>query len=55
MTEGIINLTPENTLHDASDLFDRYSFRALPVIDADGKIQGVVPYRDVMELKHRFL
>jgi CBS domain-containing protein len=55
MTEGIINLTPENTLHDASDLFDRYSFRALPVLDADGKIQGVVPYRDVMELKHRFL
>jgi magnesium transporter len=36
-------------------MFTRYGFRALPITDQAGKILGVVPYRDMMNLKHRFL
>ncbi len=49
-----IQLKPENTLREAAVLFARYDLRALPVVDADGKIVGVVPYRDVMKLTHHF-
>jgi Mg/Co/Ni transporter MgtE len=55
MTENIVSLSPGNTLKDAFSMFNRYGFRALPVIDQNGVILGVVPYRDVMNLKHRTL
>lgn len=55
MTETIITLNPENTLKEASMMFSRYGFRAIPVTDKDDRILGVIHYRDVMELKHRFL
>ena len=53
--ESIISLKPESTMKQAADAFIRYGFRALPVTDKDGIILGVVPYRDVMNLKHRML
>ena len=55
MIDQIISLNPESTLKEASAIFARYGFRALPIIDEQRKILGVVPYRDVMNLKHRFL
>jgi CBS domain-containing protein len=54
MVEGVISLKPYSTLKDASDLFNRYDFRAIPVTDADDRIVGVVTYRDVMKLTHHF-
>ena len=54
MQRNFISLKTTSTLKDASLLFARYSFRALPIVDADGKIVGVVSYRDVMNLKHIF-
>ena len=48
MSTNIISLNLESTLREASDLFKRYGFRAIPLIDeASGKILGVVTYRDV--------
>jgi len=55
MTTSVVHLTPENTLMDASKMFSRYSFRAIPVTDDQDIILGVVPYRDIMNLKHRFV
>ncbi|MDD5477919.1 MAG: CBS domain-containing protein [Candidatus Omnitrophica bacterium] len=55
MVSKVIILTPESTLKQASEMFARYSFRALPIIDKSGKMLGVVPYRDVMNLKHLYL
>ena len=55
MVKNVISLKPESTMKQASDAFIRYGFRALPVTDENGKILGVVPYRDVMQLKHRIL
>jgi len=54
MIVDIISLKKTSTLKEASLLFSRYNFRALPIVDAEGKIVGVVPYRDVMNLKHLF-
>jgi CBS domain-containing protein/sporulation protein YlmC with PRC-barrel domain len=54
-TPRIISLRPDNTLKDALHLFERYYYRALPIVDTEGKIVGVLPYRDLKRIKHRFL
>ena len=33
MSDNLITLGPEDTLHDAVEFFPRYSFRAIPVTD----------------------
>jgi len=55
MVENVISLNPESTMKQAADAFIRYGFRSLPVTDENEIILGVVPYRDVMNLKHRIL
>jgi magnesium transporter len=50
-----ITLNTETPLKEAIELFTRYGYMALPVLDANGKMLGIVPSRDVMELEHRFL
>jgi CBS domain-containing protein len=55
MVEGVISLPQDGTMKQASDMFLRYGFRALPITDENDIILGVVPYRDVMNLKHRIL
>jgi len=55
MTTNIIHLNPDNTLIEVAEMFSRYSFRAIPITDDRNVILGVVPYRDVMNLKHRFV
>ncbi len=55
MTTNVIDLSPESTLVEAAELFSRYSFRAIPVTNGNHVILGVIPYRDVMNLKHRFV
>jgi CBS domain-containing protein/sporulation protein YlmC with PRC-barrel domain len=55
MIENIISLKSDSTMKEAAAAFIRYGFRALPVVDDNDVIQGVVPYRDVMNLKHRML
>ena len=55
MVENVISLKPYSTLKDASELFNRYDFRAIPVTDEDHHIIGVVTHRDVMKLTHHFI
>jgi CBS domain-containing protein len=55
MVKNIITVNPGNTLKEAIELFNRYHFEALPVVGVTDIILGVVPYRDVMNLKHRVL
>ncbi len=55
MSKNVVTVKPGSTLKAASELFARYLFRALPVVDEHGKILGVLPYRDVVALRHRFL
>ena len=46
MIDNIISLRPDSTLKEASELFARYDFRAIPIVDENDVIVGVVPYRD---------
>jgi len=55
MATSVISLHPDNTLIEAAEMFSRYSFRAIPITDESDVILGVVPYRDIMNLKHRFV
>jgi magnesium transporter len=55
MTTSVVSLPPESTLRDASEFFGRYLFRVLPVINEHGRILGILPYRDVVALRHRFV
>jgi magnesium transporter len=55
MVDNVISLSPENTLREAADMFKRYSFRVIPVTDEENHILGVVTYRDVINLNHRFV
>lgn len=55
MSPVVAKLNPRSTLREASAMFNRYGFRALPIIDDEDKMLGVVPYRGMMNLKRRFL
>lgn len=55
MTTTVISLKPEDTLLEAAEVFSRYDFRAIPITDEHEKILGVVRYRDIVKLKHKFV
>jgi magnesium transporter len=55
MTENPISLDADATLKEALKTFTRYDFRALPVVSSQGILVGVVPYRDIVGLKHHFV
>ena len=55
MEDKVITLDVDSTLEEAAVIFDRYEFRSVPAVDNFGRIQGVVLFRDVMDLKHRFV
>lgn len=55
MTTNVISLNTRNTLTEASKSFTRYLFRAIPITDKNERLLGVIPYRDIMILNHRFI
>ena len=55
MIDDIISLLPGSTLKEAAELFSHYGFRAIPVLDDQKHLIGVVPFRDVMNLTHYFV
>ncbi len=54
MNTEVISLDFTDSIAKASEMFTRYGFRAIPVTDKNDVIQGVIPYRDVMNLEHKF-
>ena len=55
MKKNVVTLDRDGTLKDASEASARYGFHILPVTDPQRKLLGIVPYRNVMNLKHRYL
>lgn len=53
MTDNVMSLNPNETLSDAFDMFERYSFRAIPVTDAEDRLVSVVSFRDIKGIKPR--
>ena len=48
MTEQIVTLGPTDTLADAASEFSKYGFRALPMVDENRTLLGVVRYKDLL-------
>ena len=48
MTEQVVTLAPTDTLADAASEFSKYGFRALPMVDENRKLIGVVRYKDLL-------
>lgn len=55
MTEQLITLHPDETLRDAVHAISRYGLRAIPVVDENRKLLGVVSDHDVRGLKPRLI
>jgi CBS domain-containing protein/sporulation protein YlmC with PRC-barrel domain len=55
MVDNYHNLESNSTLKEAYEMFARYDYRAIPITDDHDKMLGVVTYRDVVGLKHRFV
>ncbi len=53
MTDSLITLNPDDTLHDAVDMFSRYSFRAIPITNDQDRLLGVVSCHDIRGVKPR--
>ncbi|MEI8186143.1 MAG: CBS domain-containing protein [Chlorobiaceae bacterium] len=53
MTDSLITLNPDETLQDAFDMFERYSFRAIPITDESDYLLGVVSFHDIKGVKPR--
>jgi magnesium transporter len=55
MTDNVISLDEESNLKEGSAMFNRYGLMAIPITNDSNKILGVVTFRDMMRLKHRFV
>ncbi len=55
MMESVISLDVESTLKEALGMFERYDFRAIPVVDKANMLIGALKFRDIADLKHNFL
>lgn len=53
MIDNVMCLKPGETLRDAVEMFERYSFRAIPVTDENHRLICVVSYRDIKGIKPR--
>ena len=49
MRENVISVTVESTIKSIARLFFKYNFAALPVVDDEQKIQGIITLRDTLE------
>ena len=48
MTRDPVTLKPEQTLHDALDIFVRDKYGAIPVITPDKQVAGIVSHSDLL-------
>ena len=55
MTTNVVSLDENDTVAAASKLFARYGFRAIPIVGEGAVMKGAIPYRDIMQLNHRFI
>lgn len=55
MVDNVVCLRPRDTLKRAYSMFRHYTFRALPMVDEQDRILGVLPREDIMWLEHRIL
>ena len=49
--ENLVTARQGISLPDATDILRQYKIEKLPVIDADGKLVGLITYKDLMKIK----
>jgi Mg/Co/Ni transporter MgtE len=49
MTTQIITVKPEAPLKKVAETLSKYNLTALPVVDAEGKLEGIVTVDDVLD------
>lgn len=52
MTESVVTIEPEATVHDAAKMMFEKNFRHLPVVNKDGRLLGIASLRRLSE--HEF-
>ena len=50
-SENLITTKPGITLSEATDVLRRHKIEKLPVVTEDGKLEGLITYKDLMKIK----
>jgi CBS domain-containing protein len=50
MRHEIVTISPEATLYDAAHTLLQYGFNAIPVVDDEGRLVGMVGLRDILRV-----
>lgn len=51
--ERIVTAKPETTMGQAEEILQQHKIEKLPVVDATGKLVGLITYKDIIKLKQR--
>lgn len=49
MNSPVVSIQEEDSLDDVAELFAKYHYRMIPIVDGDDKILGVIHYNDIMK------
>jgi chloride channel protein, CIC family len=55
MTQNIISVRPQETLFDTLHKMTTNDVAALPVVDSDGKLLGIISRRDIFRAYDKFV
>ena len=50
-SERLITVGPSTTIPEATEVLRKYRIEKLPVVDADGRLVGLITYRDITKIK----
>ncbi|MDD4702311.1 MAG: magnesium transporter [Desulfovibrio sp.] len=50
--QSVISVTYDTDRREVASLLSHYNFMAMPVVDNDGHIMGVITYDDIMDIMH---
>ena len=51
--ENLITANPGITLEEAEEILQEYKIEKLPIVNADGKLTGLITYKDILKNKDR--
>ncbi len=52
-SERIITAKPDTSMAQAEDILQEHKIEKLPVVDSNGKLVGLITYKDIIKLKQR--
>jgi magnesium transporter len=49
MNSPVVSIQEDDSLDDVAELFAKYHYRMIPIVDAEDKLLGVIHYNDIMK------